>query len=153
MTSPDFASTSITNIGLQFNNITQILYGPFVMLAKASILLLLARIFAPSHKGFIYVTVHVLIWLNLLFYGAITMVKVIQCIPRARIWDTSVPGTCIDLTAVLKTTGVFNTVSDFLILVLPICEVWKLQMEIRQKLCVSAAFGIGLMCAASTPLS
>ena len=115
------------------------------MITKASILLLLARIFAPQHKGMIYVMVHVLIWLNLIFYGAITMVKVIQCIPRARIWDSSVPGSCIDLTAVLKTTGIFNTLSDFLILILPIWEIWKLRMETQKKLCVSAAFGVGLM--------
>ena len=129
----------------KLNNICQILYGPFIMVTKASILLLLARIFAPQRRGLIYVMVHLLIWLNLVFYGAVTIVKIVQCIPRARIWDSSVTGTCIDLTAVLKTTGIFNTASDLFILVLPIREIWKLKMEIRQKLGVSAAFAVGLV--------
>ena len=115
------------------------------MVTKASILLLLARIFAPRRTGSIYIMVHLLIWFNCIFYGAVTVVKVIQCIPRQRIWDSSISGNCIDLTAVLKTTGSFNTVSDLFILILPIREIWKLQMETRQKIGVSAAFAIGLV--------
>ena len=129
----------------QFNNIAQILYGPFIMITKAAILLLVARTFAPQKKGLTHFAVHFLIWINLMFYGAITIVKVIQCIPRERIWDSSISGSCIDLTAVLKTTGIFNTVSDLLILILPIREIWKLQMDTRHKLFVSAVFAIGLV--------
>ena len=115
------------------------------MITKTAILLLLGRIFAPQRTGLLYIMVHLLIWLNLIFYGAVTMVKVIQCIPRERIWDVAVDGNCIDLTAVLKTTGIFNTISDFLIFILPIREIWKLNMERRQKIGVSAAFTIGLL--------
>ena len=115
------------------------------MITKAAILLLLSRVFAPQRKGFIYVMVHVLIWFNAVFYGAVTVVKIVQCTPRERIWDSSVNGTCVDLSAVLKTTSVFNALSDFLIMVLPIHEVWKLQMETKQKLGVSAAFAVGLV--------
>ena len=47
--------------------------------------------------------------------------------------------------AFYMTTGVFNAVSDFVVLLIPQQTIWKLQMPLTRKLSVSALFMIGLM--------
>ncbi|MCJ1346583.1 hypothetical protein MMC31_004801, partial [Peltigera leucophlebia] len=46
--------------------------------------------------------------------------------------------------------GIFNIVSDFYVLVLPLPVVWKLQLPLRKKIAVSAVFMTGLL---SVPLN
>ena len=47
-------------------------------------------------------------------------------------------------------TATLNTISDWIILILPIWAIWRLKMPLRRKLGVSAVFGTGIFaCAAS----
>ncbi|MCJ1235715.1 hypothetical protein MMC14_003686 [Varicellaria rhodocarpa] len=126
------------------SNISEIVYGPLILVTKASILLLYMRIFAPHRKSRTYVLIYLLLWFNVLFYIPITVVKIVECIPRARIWDKSIPGRCIDFEPLLYTTSIVNLCSDLSILVLPIESIWRLQMKTARKIGVSAAFTAGL---------
>lgn len=81
-----------------------------------------------------------MIWFNLLFYTAIFFVAVFVCNPRAKFWSPTTPGTCVDINSVNIITSVINAVSDLVLLLLPIICVWKLQMNLRKKLGVSAIF-------------
>lgn len=64
--------------------------------------------------------------------------------PRSRIWDNSVHGTCINESALLNTSGFFNTITDYIILVLPIHSVLRLQLSRTKKMLVVLVFTFGL---------
>lgn len=80
-----------------------------------------------------------------LFYIATTAVKIWECTPRPRIWDKSVKGVCINVSRLLNTSGSFNTISDILILLVPVKTVWKLNMETSRKVGCVLLFTVGLM--------
>lgn len=129
----------------QVANITEIYYNPLILVTKLSILLQYIRIFTPSHDGKTYWIIHVIIWLNVLFYLSSTLVEILGCLPRDKIWNSAVSGYCVNLPAVLTSGAVINIVSDFSILILPIGKVWQLQMTLKRKLKVSAVFAAGLL--------
>ncbi|KAH2536824.1 hypothetical protein KXW97_006545, partial [Aspergillus fumigatus] len=110
-------------------NTSQIVYGPLIFITKLSILLLYLRVFAPSFRSKTFFCIHALIWLNFGFYFADTIVKIFECSPRAKIWDKTLKGHCININIPIIVTSSINVASDFLILVLPIVSVWRLQMR------------------------
>ena len=129
----------------QLSNVEQIGYGLVIFLAKLSILLQYLRIFVPNHAGKIYYIVQFIIWLNLLFYIAATLVLIFICMPRKKIWEPSTPGRCVNIGIVVITTGAINVISDFSILVLPLSSIWGLQMPRKRKIVLSAVFATGLL--------
>ncbi|KAG6355006.1 hypothetical protein INS49_004087 [Diaporthe citri] len=92
------------------------------------------------------ITVIALMVLTVLFYITTTITKIWECVPRAKIWDTSIPGHCIDTYMLLNVSGIFNTVTDFIIVMLPLGRVWTLNMKLKKKAYVVLAFTFG-MCA------
>ena len=80
-----------------------------------------------------------------LYYFSTIITKIWECNPRARIWNKSIEGTCIDISAVLDTDGVFNTLSDFFILLVPVKALWGLQMKSSRKVGIVLLFSVGLM--------
>lgn len=64
--------------------------------------------------------------------------------PRATIWDKSIPGTCINTSILLDTSGLFNTVTDVIMLLLPVKAVWSLKLKFKQKVLVVGVFTFGL---------
>lgn len=79
------------------------------------------------------------------FYITTIPVKIWECTPRARIWNKSIEGSCIDVAKVLNADGVFNTFSDIVILLVPIKALWKLQMMTKRKIGIGLLFTVGLM--------
>lgn len=80
-----------------------------------------------------------------MFYVATTAVKIWECSPRARIWNKSIPGHCVSIPSLLNTSGLFNTITDILILLVPVKAVWNLHMTNRRKWGVVAVFTVGFM--------
>ena len=116
-----------------------------MFLVKLSILLQLVRIICPHRRGWMYRAIRLLIVLNALFYAAITVTTVWACNPRHKIWTPSEPGTCISLAAMLISVAAVNAVSDMTILVLPVYQVWRLQLSTAKKIGVSGVFSTGLL--------
>lgn len=79
------------------------------------------------------------------FYIATTFVKIWQCTPRARIWDNTIPGNCVSISDLFNTSGVFNTLTDVVILLIPVKAIWNLQMDGKRKLGVVLVFSVGLL--------
>lgn len=127
----------------QIANIAQVIYGPLIFITKLSILLLYIRVFAPSFKKLTFIFIQLLIWFNFLFYLADTLVKIFECTPRHKIWEKYVDGSCININIPILVTSAVNVVSDFLILLLPIVCVWRLQMKMSKKMGISAIFAAG----------
>ena len=131
--------------GKQLAKVQAILYCPLIFVTKLSILLQYLRIFVPNHAGKLYYAVQFMIWLNLLFYIAVTLVGIFTCTPRKKIWESSTPGRCVNTNVLEITTGTINVISDFSILMLPLNSIWRLQMPRKRKIALSAVFATGLL--------
>ena len=82
----------------------------------------------------------------ILFYAATSLAKIWECTPRARIWNKTVHGSCIDIPSLFTASGFFNTMTDFIILLVPIKAVWTLQVSKKRRLGVVLVFTIGFLC-------
>lgn len=125
-------------------NVARILYGFTICLAKLAILCLYRRMFSVLPRSHFDITVIALMIIIVLFYIPMNITKILECIPRAKIWDPSIPGHCINAYTLLNVSGIFNTVSDFVIVVLPLERVWTLKMTLRKKVYVVFAFTFGM---------
>ncbi|KAL1870762.1 hypothetical protein Daus18300_005082 [Diaporthe australafricana] len=128
-------------------NVARVLYGITICMAKLAILCLYRRVFSVHRRSQFDITVIGLMVLLVLFYVATVIIKIFECLPRARIWDPSVPGHCIDMSMLLNVSGIFNTVTDLILVMMPFKVVWNLKlMTLKQKASVILAFTFG-MCA------
>lgn len=116
-----------------------------MLCTKVAILLLYRRVFSPLAQGLFEKTIRLFITILCLFYVATFFVKIFLCVPRARIWNKSVPGTCLDNAAVLNTNGIFNLLTDVIILLIPLKAVWNLQLDRRRKIGVVMVFTLGFL--------
>ena len=94
----------------------------------------------------LYVMIQILMWTILVFYFIMTIVTVAMCSPRKKIWNPLMKtGRCFNSNAIYLVTGWFNVASDFLILILPIIPIWRLQMPLRRKFAILAIFATGAL--------
>ncbi|RYC64322.1 hypothetical protein CHU98_g1884 [Xylaria longipes] len=127
-------------------NIIEILYGPTMFCAKFVVLRQIELVFFNHHRqALAFTAIRVLVWANLLFYGAIFLSFILACIPRAKISNPTLPGMCIDTHGSIIATSAINVVSDFTILITPITAIWKLQISIKKKVGAAAVFGVGIL--------
>ncbi|CAL8575765.1 hypothetical protein XPA_001669 [Xanthoria parietina] len=128
---------------LWISNYSDMFYCMSIASVKLSILLLITRIFLAVNRNVLFWLTHLLMWTNTLFYGIAFFLAIFACRPRHKIWSPEVPGQCFDSKSLYITSATFNTVSDLLMLSVPIHMIWKLQMSTKRKLGVSAIFGTG----------
>ncbi|KAI1760571.1 hypothetical protein GGR53DRAFT_525975 [Hypoxylon sp. FL1150] len=124
--------------------VASIEYGFIIGITKLAVLWLYRRVFAPIRKSILDVAIVTLIILIILFYSVTTFVKIFQCSPLEKIWNSTLPGKCLQVNWILNINGMFNTVTDYIILLLPIQAVRNLQMERSKKVLVVLAFTFGL---------
>ncbi|EED12972.1 conserved hypothetical protein [Talaromyces stipitatus ATCC 10500] len=129
---------------LYWFNIASVVYGFVICLTKLSVLFLYRRVFSPVRWSAFDCTIVALIAIMTSFYISTCIVKIMQCTPRAKIWDSSVHGTCINEPALLNTSGFFNTITDYTILILPVHAVLRLQLSRMKKILVVLVFTFGL---------
>ena len=125
-------------------NICAIEYGVMIGLAKIAVLWLYRRVFSPHRGSPFDVTIVVLIVVIFLFYAVTSMVKIFECWPRNKIWDKALPGKCVQMKWILNISGGFNMITDWIILLLPIHAVSRLQMDRLKKVLVCLAFTFGM---------
>ncbi|KAJ4289869.1 hypothetical protein N0V90_011202 [Kalmusia sp. IMI 367209] len=127
-------------------NVCAIEHGIMIGLAKIAVLSLYRRVFSPLKWSAFDIIIVALIAIILAFYLVTSMVKIFGCWPRTKISDKSIPGKCVQIKWVLNISGGFNTITDWMILLLPIHAVSRLQMDRLKKILVVLAFTFG-MCA------
>lgn len=133
------------NEAIYWFNATSIEYAPVILCTKLTVLLLYRRVFLP-HRGSVFDNVlRAFMVICSVYYLTTIIVKIWECTPRAKIWNQSIEGTCINVAALLDTDGVFNTLSDFIILLVPVKALWKLQMKTARKIQVVLLFTVGLI--------
>ncbi|KAL8775340.1 MAG: hypothetical protein Q9209_000347 [Squamulea sp. 1 TL-2023] len=125
-------------------NAASIHYGITICIAKLAVLWLYRRVFSPQRQSSFDNSIVALTILLILFYTSTTLVKIFECSPRAKIFNPKLPGKCIDIPKLLNTSGMFNTVTDVIILLLPVKAVWNMNMRRQKKVIVVLVFTFGL---------
>jgi hypothetical protein len=116
-----------------------------IMFSKLSILFIFMKVFVPFHEGLIYWVNQLLIYTNVTFYMGAMVALLLQCIPRAKISNPTLPGCCIDVYMFLIISGAWNVVSDFVILAFPLWTIWHLNMPLNRRLGIGILFGTGAL--------
>jgi hypothetical protein len=79
-------------------------------------------------------------------YGiAFILVISFQCHPIAGIWDKNLEATCINLNLVSYASAGVSIFQDILILLLPIPELWSLNVSFRKRLNIMVMFSVGIL--------
>ncbi|KAL1971992.1 hypothetical protein VTN31DRAFT_7211 [Thermomyces dupontii] len=125
-------------------NVSSIEYGVTICLTKLAILWLYRRVFSPVRWSLFDSLCVFLIVICIGFYSITSFVKIFECTPRAKIVNPKIPGHCVDISRLLNTSGLFNTITDFLILLLPVHAVWNLHLTRLKKFLVVLVFTFGL---------
>lgn len=110
------------------------------MFIKFSILLLYRRLF-PSRQFLwrLYGTGAFVLCYTI----AAFLCFVLQCVPLESLWNPTVTGRCIDIILVFILLGALNAATDAAILVLPLPELWKLNMTPKRKYQIVGIFLTG----------
>ena len=145
------SSTLPTDL-IQYVNLTELFYIIGMLFTKLAILTQLKSIFKSTTKDWMYCLFVLLMSLVVAYNFATALVLIFQCIPREKIWNTTIPGQCINPEASTIASGVFNFVLDLLIFVLPIYAIFRLRMTLKRKLGICAVFAIGLLACVSSLL-
>ena len=126
------------------------LYGASVALSKIAILLLYVRVFTTRTSRRFAVAV----WIIGLSVGATGIAtisgSIFQCMPIAYNWDKSAPGRCMDKLQFTRFMAIPNAVTGLTMLMLPLPMVWRLSVDISQKIALTATFLHGVMSVSQT---
>ncbi|KAL4879599.1 hypothetical protein BJY04DRAFT_219940 [Aspergillus karnatakaensis] len=123
------------------------LYNLTLNLVKISVVLLYMRLF-PTRTYRIVLT----ILLILIVCTGLWMVigTLLVCIPVQGFWDRTIPHHCISRGVVWYLNSALQIAGDLVLVVLPMPQLLRLQIPLRQKICLMFIFALGLfVCATS----
>lgn len=121
-----------------------IIYIPCLAFAKISLLMLYYRLLSTM-RGWAY-TIYFIAFIILGYSLALALALIFACSPIQKGWNASISsGSCINRPGVYLATAITNTLSDLVLILIPIRVVWGLQMRLMQKLGVVAMFCIGCL--------
>ena len=82
----------------------------------------------------------VLMWLVAAF-----MAVALHCIPTRKLWNPQIPGFCINFTLFFQIIEPINCLQEFVIALMPICVIQRLQLDLTQKLSLALIFSLGIL--------
>lgn len=124
----------------KFLLIAEILYAYNLVWTKLSLLMFYYRIFRfPYFKRFAYGIGSVVIAWAI----CVTFLFIFICVPVQKLWYPQLPGHCINQVGTWVANATSTIVTDLATLLLPIPQVWKLQLQRSQKIALTFAFGLG----------
>jgi len=122
--------------------VAEVLYAWNLCLTKISLLLMYYRIFHfPFFKHMAYfVGGFVIIW------GiTITFLFIFICVPVQKLWYPQLPGHCVHQVGTWIANAASTILTDLIILLLPVRQLWKLQMRTYEKAALTFTFGLGFL--------
>lgn len=120
------------------------IYIPCLAFAKLALLMLYYRLLSTV-QAWTY-TIYVSAFIVSGYSLALALALVFTCSPIQKGWDTSITwGSCIDRPAEYLATAIANTVSDVVLILIPVKVVWILRIRLIPKLGVIFMFGIGCL--------
>ncbi|KAI1805911.1 hypothetical protein F4811DRAFT_513054 [Daldinia bambusicola] len=123
------------------------LWVPSTILVKLSILHLYVRIFPDRRFQILCYTV-----MGIVTAGALSLFirLILQCTPLEAVWNADILATdptahCTDRNRASLAEPVTNTVFDVTLFLLPLPQIWQLQLELKKKLMVIGIFAVGFL--------
>ncbi|RWA06756.1 hypothetical protein EKO27_g8352 [Xylaria grammica] len=117
-----------------------VIYSPALLASKLSLLFLFYRIF-PSKR---YKWTLIVVGIFVISYSIVALlVNLLHCMPIERNWDNTIKGYCFNLGVEPVLLAVFNVITDFVIFVLPLPYIWRLNTSFRAKLQLSSILALG----------
>ena len=113
-------------------------------LVKLSILKQLHNVFAVGRRG-LSGAIKALSGLTVAFYLACMISRILACVPREKIWNPGLPGSCTNSAAAELSSAALNVVLDLVLFLIPVTQIWKLQMRRQHKVAVSVVFATALL--------
>ncbi|KAI0843734.1 hypothetical protein F5Y06DRAFT_10101 [Hypoxylon sp. FL0890] len=128
------------------------LYDICIFFVKLSILMQYIQVFMPAKQPkAMYWTTMSIIGLNFCYYLARTFIEIFACQPTAKAWDPLInEGQCIGVISRDIASGIINTTSDVIILILPQLVIWRLNISLKNKITVSIIFLIAVLACISS---
>lgn len=122
--------------------VAEILYAFNLVWTKLSILMMYYRIFNfPFFKKMAYaIGAFVIAWVITILFLFIFI-----CVPVEKLWEPEIPGHCINQVGTWIANATSTILSDLVILLLPLPQVWKLQLRKHEKMMITFAFCLGFL--------
>jgi hypothetical protein len=125
--------------------VLEVLYFLQIGLIKLTLLLFFLRIFPkPLVRRLIWATIAI----DMACSAAFMITAVFQCQPISfywTSWDKERSGKCININGLAWANAIISVVMDLWMLVLPLYEVFQLQLTWRKKISVAAMFFVGTL--------
>lgn len=118
----------------------EIFYSIGFTFIKLSILALYRHLF-PTR--FIRVSSVVLGTFVLMWGISLVLVTIFSCEPIHGFWDLTTPSKCVNSKWFFIGNSIPNIIADITLLLLPMRDIWKLQLHLRSKIAVSLIFVLG----------
>ncbi|KAK6007013.1 hypothetical protein QM012_006021 [Aureobasidium pullulans] len=137
----DVSAANFSPTFLEVWTFAAMIYSVCMLLIKMSILMLYRRLFPIENFRYLW-------WMCAFCtvgygLGAIFS-SLFACVPVRANWDLTIAASrCINKQAFYLGNGVMNIITDLMILALPIPIVWRLTLELRQKIILSVVFTLG----------
>ncbi|KAK0388882.1 hypothetical protein NLU13_5125 [Sarocladium strictum] len=120
--------------------VAEVLYAFNLGWTKLGLLLMYYRIFhVPYFKKMAWVVgVFVMAWVV-----CITFLFIFICVPVQKLWYPLLPGRCIDQVATWIANAASTILTDLIILLMPLPQLWRLRLKKREKIGLTFAFSLG----------
>ncbi|TGJ78427.1 hypothetical protein E0Z10_g10337 [Xylaria hypoxylon] len=131
---------------LALENYLKSLYIGFILnlflltFVRISICLLYKRIFATPRFR---IKSLIMIGLSVAWFISAFVVGLVYCVPLDKFWHPFKPGRCLNFNLFYLLIGVFETLIDIAILILPVRATFTVQLPLKTKLLVSSIFLLG----------
>ncbi|KAB8301447.1 hypothetical protein EYC80_003313 [Monilinia laxa] len=137
---------SHVEFGLKMVLIIEVMFAAACTFTKLSMLMLVRRMLTSASMFWRRVTLAAICIVGLQG-GLFCIVLVFQCRPPQDYWRLTLDPqpNCIDQSSTLLLAGVVNTLTDFLVVILPIRTVYSTNLPRRQQFLVSLLFILGLL--------
>ncbi|KAL9598131.1 MAG: hypothetical protein Q9219_004687 [cf. Caloplaca sp. 3 TL-2023] len=119
---------------------SEILWAASIPIIKISILLLYIRIF--GRLRYFKILAYVIGAFSICWGVMVIFVCALQCRPIQYNWDKSIQGTCINASLFFILGSAPNVFTDFVLLALPLPEIWNLHLTRAQKISLTGSLGI-----------
>lgn len=122
--------------------VAEILYAFNLGWTKLSLLLMYYRIFrVPYFKKMAYVVgAFVMAWVV-----CVTFLFIFICVPVQKLWYPDLPGRCINQVGTWIANAASTILTDLIILLMPLPQLWSLHLGKREKIGLTMAFSLGFL--------
>lgn len=126
---------------LQWLYAGSIIYCPAAYFTKVTLLLVIARVFTVVDR--VARAIRVFIFVLLIAYLPIQILKTIICLPIRSFWELSMDGKCLNQTRIFIADIALAILTDIIILVIPVLLLWPLRTSWKKKLKMAVMLGAG----------